>query len=107
MIWGIGFVATKATLAGIAPQWSNAIRFALAAGLLLPLAWKELRTLEASQFRIGIGLGVFLFAVFALQTQGLLWTSVSRSSFITGLYAIFTPLVGLLPWLGGVRSIDT
>jgi drug/metabolite transporter (DMT)-like permease len=103
LIWGIGFVATKATLVGIAPQWSNTIRFALAAGLLLPLAWKELRALEASQFRIGMGLGVCLFAVFALQTQGLLWTSVSRSSFITGLYAVFTPLVGLLPWLGGVR----
>jgi drug/metabolite transporter (DMT)-like permease len=103
LIWGLGFVATKATLAGLAPIWSNTLRFVLAACLLLPFAWKELRTLESDQIRIGLGLGLCLFAVFSLQTQGLLWTSVSRSSFITGLYAVFTPLVGVLPGLGGSR----
>jgi drug/metabolite transporter (DMT)-like permease len=56
-----------------------------------------------------IGLGLLLFVVYALQTWALVLTPVSRVVLITGLYAVFVPLlaplVGLakptrLHWLG-------
>ena len=38
LIWGLGFVATKATLAGSGPLWANAFRFVFAIAVLLPFA---------------------------------------------------------------------
>lgn len=77
------------------PLWSNAARFALAVALLFPLVRGRLAGLSSRQIGHGLGLGVLLFLVFALQTSGLLTTTVSRSCFLTGLYSVFTPLLGV------------
>ncbi|MHB8420879.1 MAG: DMT family transporter [Myxococcales bacterium] len=94
-IWGFGFVATRRTLADMGPLWSNAVRFALATLLLYPFARPRLGQLGRRKALHGLGLGLLLFLVFSLQTAGLVTTSVSRSSFLTGLYAVMTPLLGV------------
>jgi drug/metabolite transporter (DMT)-like permease len=42
----------------------------------------------------GAALGLALFAGFALQTAGLLWTTPSRSAFLTGLSVMGVPFLG-------------
>ncbi len=91
-IWGGSFVVVQKALVGLAPLHLLALRFALASLLLFPLlrrAWTPgLR-------RDGVTLGLVLFAGFVLQTYGLLWTTPSRSAFLTGLSVVLVPVVGL------------
>lgn len=94
-IWGFGFAATRRTLVDMGPMWSNALRFVLATLLLYPIARPRLARLPRRRATQGLGLGLLLFLVFSLQTGGLVTTSVSRSSFLTGLYAVITPLLGV------------
>lgn len=69
-----------------------AFRFTLATLLLAPLARGVRWT--PSLLRDGATLGIFLFAGFALQTGGLVWTTPSRSAFLTGLSVVLVPLLG-------------
>jgi drug/metabolite transporter (DMT)-like permease len=104
LIWGVGFVATKATLAGSGPLWANAFRFLLAILILFPVAARAVSRMPRRQLLSGMALGVFLLAAFSFQTAGMVETSVAHASFITGLYAVFVPLFGPLfrrrprPW---------
>jgi drug/metabolite transporter (DMT)-like permease len=98
LIWGGGFVATKATLAGSGPLWANAIRFLLAIAVLAPVAGRRIRRLTRGQLASGALLGVFLLGAFSFQTAGMVSTSVAHSSFITCLYAVLVPLLG--PFFG-------
>lgn len=45
--------------------------------------------------KTGFALGLLLFLGFTLQTQGLLYTSVSNTGFITGLSVPLVPILGL------------
>ncbi len=96
LIWGVGFVATREQLSGMTPLWANALRFGAAALVLLPISVSRRPALSRAQLWGGAGLGLLLFLCFSAQTAGLALTSVSRSSFLTGLYAVLTPLFGRL-----------
>lgn len=91
-VWGTSFVVVQGALAEIPVFHLIAYRFVLATLLLLPLArgsWApEVR-------RDGVVLGVILFAGFVLQTSGLLWTTPSRSAFLTSLSVVLVPILGL------------
>jgi drug/metabolite transporter (DMT)-like permease len=67
-----------------------AFRFSIATLLLAPLA-RGVRWTK-SLLHDGAVLGVCLFVGFALQTAGLLWTTPSRSAFLTGLSVVLVPL---------------
>ena len=104
LIWGVGFVATKATLAGSGPLWANGFRFLFAIVILSPFAARAVSRLPKHHLVSGIWLGVFLLGAFSFQTAGMVATTVAHASFITGLYAVFVPLLGPLfgrrprPW---------
>ncbi|HEX4844840.1 MAG TPA: DMT family transporter [Geothrix sp.] len=96
-IWGGGFPATKYCLqAGLSVGALLTIRFAIGAaglGLLMLLLRVPIRRRDALD---GLWLGLVLATLFWLQTDGLRFTTTSKSGFITGLYVIFTPMVALL-----------
>jgi drug/metabolite transporter (DMT)-like permease len=102
-IWGVGFVVVDDAINIMPVNTFNAFRFGLAALALLPL-WifaKKQPQLEktyqlASLFKIGSGLGLLLFFGFAFQTQGMLYTSVSNTGFITGLCVPLVPVTGVI-----------
>jgi drug/metabolite transporter (DMT)-like permease len=96
LIWGFGFVATRLTLLGSGPFWSNALRFGLATAAMAPVIGVRGFRLQGNQVRAGVLLGVLLFGAFTLQTTGLVTTTVSHSAFITGLYAVATPMLAPL-----------
>ena len=96
-VWGGGFPATKYCLqAGLSVGALLALRFAigtLGLGMMLVLLKVPLRRRDVLD---GLWLGLVLVTLFWLQTDGLRFTTTSKSGFITGLYVIFTPMVALL-----------
>jgi drug/metabolite transporter (DMT)-like permease len=97
LIWGASFVIVQKALEEIPVFHLIAYRFVLAALLLLPLAWGKW---SPGVRRDGVLLGVILFAGFALQTAGLLWTTPSRSAFLTAISVVLVPVFGLLAGRG-------
>jgi drug/metabolite transporter (DMT)-like permease len=97
LVWAGGFPATKYCLqAGLSVGALLSLRFAIGAaglGLMLLLLRVPIRKRDALD---GLWLGLVLATLFWLQTDGLRFTTTSKSGFITGLYVIFTPMVALL-----------
>jgi drug/metabolite transporter (DMT)-like permease len=95
-VWGITFVQVKDAVA-IYPLFAFlTVRFAIAAIVLAVPAAGRLRSLGRRGWVAGTSLGLLLATGYALQTAGLDRTTVSSAGFITGLYVVFTPLLGLL-----------
>lgn len=113
-VWGVTFVQVKDAVA-LYPLFAFlAVRFAIAALVLAAPAAGRMRTLGRSGWLAGAALGLLLAAGYALQTAGLERTTVSSAGFITGLYVVFTPILGLLlfrtsvgraVWLGVVLAV--
>lgn len=99
-IWGMGFIAQSDAMAHIGPFFFIGLRFAVAAIAMLPLAIKEARVAErplnAFEWKAFAGIGFVLFLGMAAQQAGLMTTSVTNSGFLTGLYLLFVPLIGVL-----------
>ncbi|HJW71624.1 MAG TPA: DMT family transporter [Geothrix sp.] len=96
-IWAGGFPATKYCLnGGLSVGALLTLRFAIGtAGLGLLMLFLRI-PLRRQAVLDGLWLGLVLATLFWLQTDGLRFTSTSKSGFITGLYVIFTPMVALL-----------
>lgn len=113
-VWGYTFVPMKDAVA-VYPLFAFlAVRFLIAAVVLAVPAAPRLRTLGREGAVAGTGLGLLLALGYWLQTAGLERTTVSNAGFITGLYVVFTPLLGLLlfrtrvgraVWLGVVLAV--
>ncbi|GGL94657.1 hypothetical protein GCM10009425_02090 [Pseudomonas asuensis] len=114
MIWGSAFIAQRAGMDSIGPFLFTGLRFALGALTLIPvllaLHWRS-RTPVRLDRQVVIGgclMGLLLSIGINFQQVGLLFTSVTNSGFITGLYVIVVPILGLLlgertgtgTWLG-------
>ncbi|MDG2423852.1 MAG: DMT family transporter [Phycisphaerales bacterium] len=102
IIWGSGFIAQKSAMIHIGPMTFITIRLMLGTAFIAP--WLFLRKRSAplvpTRFRtlLPILLGVIV-AVFLgnwLQQTGLVTTEAGTTGFITSLYVVFTPLLGLL-----------
>ena len=90
--WGITFVVTKVALGPLSPMIFMAARFGIATVLLLPL----LRHATRAALAAGALVGLVLAGGTAAQTLGLVYTTPSRSAFITGLSSVLAPFVGWL-----------
>lgn len=99
-IWGAGFIAQSDAMAHIGPFFFIGLRFAVATIVILPLALREARAAErplnAFEWKAFVGIGFTLFLGMASQQAGLLTTSVTNSGFLTGLYLIFVPILGVV-----------
>lgn len=102
MIWGSSFVAQRLGMDSIGPFLYSALRFALGSLALLPVLMLLQRrsrqrpaTLDRSLLLGGVIMGLVLALGINLQQVGLLFTSVTNSGFITGLYVIVVPIIGL------------
>jgi drug/metabolite transporter (DMT)-like permease len=94
LIWGSTFVVVKEALADASPLPFLGIRFTLAGILLFLVLGRGLGEREA--LGPGFLLGVFLFAGYLCQTTGLLYTTPSKSAFITGFAVILVPFLQAL-----------
>ncbi len=102
MVWGSTFVLVKDALQDASPLLFNALRFLLAAAVLLAAGSRELRQLSKASVRGGVLAGGLLAAGYELQTAGLARTTAVHSAFITGLVVVFVPLLSFFPRLRAV-----
>jgi drug/metabolite transporter (DMT)-like permease len=106
-IWGFAFVAQKTSMEHIGPFTFNGLRFALGALSLLPLIYfiskrsgtnndAQMGKIEWKRVRAaGFKVGLILFVGSSLQQVGLIYTTAGKAAFITGLYIVIVPLLGL------------
>lgn len=94
LIWGSTFVVVKGALVDASPLPFLGIRFTLAGILLFLVMGRGLG--ERQALGPGFLLGVFLFAGYLCQTTGLLYTTPSKSAFITGFAVILVPFLQVL-----------
>lgn len=103
LIWGLAFVAQRVGMDYVGPFIFNGIRFFLGAAVIIPfilLAKKPQSPAPRSSSRYllfgGIILGLSVFAGATFQQYGLVYTTAGNAGFITGLYVVFVPILGLL-----------
>jgi drug/metabolite transporter (DMT)-like permease len=118
MIWGFAFVAQRVGMDYIGPFTFNAVRFGMGSLSLVPLIRATRRRREHRApwpvlVKGGAIAGAVLFAGASLQQVGLVTTTAGKAGFITGLYVVLVPLMGLLwgqrvswlTWLGAVLAV--
>jgi drug/metabolite transporter (DMT)-like permease len=94
-VWGVTFVQVKDAVELYPLLAFLAVRYAIATAALAPPALSRIRTLGRDGLVAGGILGLLIALGIGLQTAGLERTTVTNAGFITGLYVLFTPLLGL------------
>ncbi len=92
-MWGSTFFLTKDLLLRVPTTDYLAVRFAIAAVLMVVVAPRAMGRLSRDARRHAVVLGALYGLAQIVQTTGLAHTSASVSGFITGLYVVFTPLL--------------
>lgn len=121
IIWGFAFVAQRAGMEFIGPFSFNGIRFALGSVSLLPLILYQkkrglLKTSSQDKKLTLIGGllgGIVIYVAASLQQIGIVYTSAGSAGFITTLYVIFVPILGLFrkhtagtkTWIGALLAL--
>ncbi len=93
IVWGATFPLAKMVLRHLPPFQYLGLRFLLATVLLVPLAWRDLRTFRVASVGWGVLTGAVLFCAFALQALGLRVTTASEAGVITGLNVVIVPIL--------------
>jgi drug/metabolite transporter (DMT)-like permease len=101
-LFGSTFVLVQHAVVDVTPMAYLVGRFVIGTIVLAPFAWQRIRGMGtrgvgAYPYRdlaiAGSIAGLMLFAGYALQTEGLKYTSSSSAAFITGLYVPLTPIL--------------
>ncbi len=99
VIWGLAFVAQRAGMEHVGPFIFNAVRFALGSAALLPFvllsARRGQRKTNSRVYLYGIIAGTILFLGASFQQIGIVSTTAGKAGFITGLYVVLVPVLGL------------
>jgi drug/metabolite transporter (DMT)-like permease len=123
VIWGFAFVAQRVGMDYVGPFLFNGVRFALGSLVLLPLILRSgfqentaagnlPRNESKTPIFGGALLGITLFAAASLQQVGLVYTTAGKAGFITGLYVVIVPILGLFwgqhpnagTWIGALLA---
>lgn len=102
-VWGSTFVLIKSALADATPAAFNLARMTLAF-LVLAIAYhRSWRGIRPWHIAAGALVGLCLATGYQFQTIGLVYTTPSKSAFITGLVVVLVPLLSSIP---GLRPPD-
>ena len=91
-VWGSTFFLIHDLVETVPPVDFLAVRFTIAAVIMVVAFWRPVRALDRRQAAIGVGLGLLYGLAQIAQTQGLATTPASVSGFITGTYVVLTPI---------------
>lgn len=101
--WGAAFVLMKDAIAQQPLFDFLAIRFTIAAAIMVVVKPKVVKSFDATHVKYGSVLGLLLAFGYVTQTIGLDKTTAAITGFITGLYVVLTPIIG---WLLLGRTIS-
>ena len=94
VIWGFGFIGTKASIdAGLPTMFILSSRFLIASLIYLIFVYKEVIKLSKKDLIKSCIAGTFMFFGFAFQTYAQQFTSVSNSSFLTSTNVVMVPFL--------------
>ncbi len=104
-IWGVSFIAQSKGVESISPIAFNGIRCMLGALVLIPVILLIDKTKKAKKIEVlkfdktlltgGILCGILLCIATTLQTAGMVYTSPGKSGFLTALYMVIVPIIGI------------
>ncbi len=127
-IWGFAFVAQRVGMEYVGAFTFNGIRFALGSISLLPVIYFTDKKSKSendtdnnedkadSDFKTtiksGIIAGCILYIAASLQQVGIIYTTAAKAGFITSLYIVIVPFLGIFlkqkiqytTWLGAVTA---
>lgn len=106
VIWGFAFVAQRLGMAHVGPFGFNGVRFALGCLTLLPVLSRSGgqsqtalpdRSGRSALPALGGGFlaGLVLFCGASFQQVAMVYTTAGKAGFITGLYVVLVPLLGI------------
>lgn len=106
VIWGFAFIAQSVGMDAIGPFTFQTVRSALAVAFLVPVSFlldggkctfrQSLRRwMDKKLWRSGIFCGIALFAASSLQQVGLVETDAGKAGFLTAMYIVLVPVLGL------------
>ena len=101
IIWGFAFVAQSVGIDAMGPFFFNGTRNILGSAVLLPviLFFKKTGRLEKAFTKDavigGICCGLCLFFASSFQQWGIQMSTVGKASFITALYVVLVPVLGI------------
>ena len=114
LIWGLAFVAQSVAMDYVKPFTFNGVRSILGGVVLLPVIWiikkcstskKETLSLEdvkqekgffhSVEFIGGVVIGIALFVASNLQQFGVMYSTPGKAGFLTALYILLVPIMGL------------
>jgi drug/metabolite transporter (DMT)-like permease len=98
-IWGLAFVYQRTGMDHIGPITFTFGRFFIGALVILPLWYaiekpKQIFAINAINKKAAL-LGLVLTAGMLLQQWGMVYTTAGRAGFLTGVYIIFVPIIGI------------
>lgn len=92
-IWGSTFFLVRDVVQRMAVADFLAVRFLVAALVMVVLFARPLLRLPRRQWLQGLALGAVYGLAQLMQTSGQVYASASVSGFVTGMYVVFTPLL--------------
>ncbi|QCX33931.1 DMT family transporter [Caloramator sp. E03] len=102
-IWGFAFVAQRIGSQYVGALTFNGIRFGLGCISLIPLILYYNKKNNADTLLVdrksiipGIIVGTVLYIAVTLQQVGIIYTTAGKASFITGLYMVIVPIIGVI-----------
>ena len=104
VIWGSAFVAQSVGMDYIGPFTFQTLRCLLAVLFLIPAAavvertsWRQYaaKWLDKKLWLAGTLCGLALFAATTLQQVGLVYTDAGKAGFLTAMYIVLVPFIGL------------
>lgn len=100
LVWGLAFVAQKDAAGNIGVLSFTCLRSLVTCLVLFPVCvWRKRRFPEIKSVKAhipaGLIMGVLLFGAVYFQQWGLEYTTASKSGFLTALYMIIVPIIGL------------
>lgn len=129
-IWGFAFVAQRVGMQHVGAFTFNGVRFALGSLSLLPVIYffsrksknenagnKDGNVFEEADLRTtiksGMLAGIVLFIAASLQQVGLIYTTAGKAGFITSLYIVLVPILGIFlkqkthftTWIGALTAV--
>jgi len=123
-IWGFAFVAQRVGMQHVGAFTFNGVRFALGSVSLLPVIYffgrkttENTEQFEEATLKVtvksGVMTGSVLFIAASLQQVGLIYTTAGKAGFITSLYIVLVPILGIFlkqkthatTWLGALTAV--
>ena len=104
MVWGAAFVAQSEGMNYVGPFTMQATRYFLSGLVLLPvIALRDKKGISVRpagnaakrQLQCGVICGALLCTASIIQQYGIIHTTVGKSGFITTMYIILVPFLGL------------